>query len=72
MKSKKATTSTAKPKTGKEDSTKAMNNAVTPDERQRMIAEAAYFHAEHRAFQGDCPEQDWFEAEVEINNLLAP
>lgn len=37
-----------------------------------MIAAAACFHAEHRAFQGGSPEQYWFQAEVEINNQLAP
>jgi hypothetical protein len=36
-----------------------------------MIAEAAYFRAEHRAFLGGSLEQDWLESEVEIDNLLA-
>jgi len=36
-----------------------------------MIAEAAYFRAEHRAFQGANLERDWLESEVEIDNLLA-
>jgi hypothetical protein len=39
---------------------------MTPEERHRMIAEAAYFRAERRAFQGGCPFQDWLEAEREI------
>jgi len=33
---------------------------------QRMVAEAAYFRAERRGFIGGSPEQDWFEAEVEL------
>jgi hypothetical protein len=33
---------------------------------QRMVAEAAYFRAEQRGFVGGSPEQDWFEAEVEL------
>ena len=36
-----------------------------------MIAEAAYFRAEHQAFQGANLERDWLESEVEIDNLLA-
>jgi hypothetical protein len=39
---------------------------MTPEERHRMIAEAAYFRAARRAFQGGCPLQDWLEAEREI------
>lgn len=44
---------------------------VTPEERRRMIAEAAYFHAEQRGFQGGDEAQDWFEAEQEVDRLLA-
>ena len=42
---------------------------ISPQERQRMIAEAAYYRAQSHAFQRH-PEQDWFEAEAEINQLL--
>jgi hypothetical protein len=31
-----------------------------------MVAEAAYFRAERRGFVGGSPEQDWFEAEIEL------
>ena len=34
-----------------------------------MIAEAAYFRAERRGFQGGCPIQDWLEAECEIDRV---
>jgi hypothetical protein len=40
--------------------------SMTLEERHCMIAEAAYFRAERRAFQGGCPLQDWLEAEREI------
>ncbi|MDV3238229.1 MAG: DUF2934 domain-containing protein [Gammaproteobacteria bacterium] len=43
---------------------------VDPDLRRRMIAEAAYFMAEHRGFQGGDPVQDWLEAEAEITVML--
>jgi hypothetical protein len=35
--------------------------------RFHMIAEAAYYRAAQRGFQGGNPEQDWLEAEREID-----
>lgn len=43
---------------------------ITEKERQHLIQEAAYYRAEHRGFLGGNPEQDWFEAESDINKLL--
>jgi hypothetical protein len=43
---------------------------VTPDERHRMIAEAAYYRAEKRGFAGGDPMQDWLEAEAQIENEI--
>ena len=43
--------------------------SICPQELQSMIAEAAYYRAQSHAFQSN-PEQDWFEAEAEINQLL--
>ncbi len=40
------------------------------DQRQHMIAEAAYYLAEHRGFQGGDPVQDWLRAEAEIDHRL--
>jgi len=71
MKFKKAAISSGESKTGEGVSTKTVESTVTPEERQHMIAEAAYFRAEHRAFLGGSPEHDWLESEVEIDNLLA-
>lgn len=51
---------------------KFKSSNVTADQRLSMIAEAAYFRAEHRSFQngdGD-PVTDWIEAEAEIDYLL--
>ena len=45
-------------------------SAVDVDARRRLIAECAYLHAERRGFAGDSPEQDWLEAEREIDQLL--
>ena len=35
-----------------------------------QIADAAYFHAEHRGFKGGDPVADWLAAEAEINAAL--
>lgn len=43
---------------------------ISPDERQRMIAEAAYLRAAQRGFQGGDPLADWLAAEAEINRAL--
>jgi hypothetical protein len=40
---------------------------VLEEKRHRMIAEAAYFRAQNRGFQNGNPQQDWLEAEQEIN-----
>ncbi len=43
---------------------------VSEAQRLRMIREAAYFRAMKRGFQGGSPEQDWLEAEAEIEQRL--
>lgn len=50
---------------------KRIYRIVPPEERHHLIAEAAYFRAENRGFQGGCPVQDWLEAEREIDQLLS-
>lgn len=45
--------------------------SITEDERRHMIAEAAYYHAERRGFQGGSIDEDWFLAEAEIDTLLS-
>lgn len=61
---KSAAASEAKP------SKSAANLNVTPEQRYQMIAEAAYFIAERRAFACGDPGQDWLEAEAEIERIL--
>ena len=46
-------------------------SAISSQDRRRMIAEAAYFHAERRGFEGGDPDGDWYQAEREIDRLLA-
>ena len=42
-----------------------------PVERQRLIAEAAYFRAERRGFAPGNEETDWLEAEKDIDMAVA-
>lgn len=50
--------------------TAGMLGGVTPEQRYRMICDAAYYRAERRGFIGGDPAQDWAEAELEIDQLL--
>jgi hypothetical protein len=43
---------------------------VTAEERHRMIAEAAYYRALHRGFSGGSSDDDWLQAEREVNHAL--
>ena len=43
---------------------------ITPEQRQQMIAEAAYFIAEHRGFSSGNIETDWYHAENQIDEML--
>jgi hypothetical protein len=48
--------------------------AVTADELRRLVAEAAYFHAENRRFAPGREVEDWLLAEREVAEhvMLAP
>jgi hypothetical protein len=49
----------------------ASRKSVPQDQRRKLIAEAAYLKAECRGFRGGSPEQDWFDAEAEVDaNLM--
>ena len=43
---------------------------VTPEERHHLIAKAAYHRAERRGFIPGFEQEDWFEAENEVENQL--
>jgi Protein of unknown function (DUF2934) len=49
----------------------ATNSSVSEEERARMIAEAAYFRALQRGFQGGDPVNDWLEAERELTHAAS-
>lgn len=59
----------AKPAASRASKAKSLKN-VTPEQRYRMICEAAYFKAEKRHFAPENEVQDWLDAEAEINRLL--
>jgi hypothetical protein len=59
----------AKPATSSAGKAKNLKN-VTPEQRYRMICDAAYFKAEKRNFSPENETQDWLDAEAEINRLL--
>jgi len=44
---------------------------IEPHRRQAMVAEAAYFLAERRAFDPGHDVDDWLQAEQQIDRLLA-
>jgi len=50
--------------------TKKAGVSITPEERHRMICDAAYYRAERRGFKGGDPRQDWLDAEYEIDQSL--
>lgn len=45
--------------------------AMTPQERESLIQQAAYFHAERRGFSGGAAVEDWLAAEREVDVSLA-
>jgi len=49
---------------------KAQRKAVTPEQRYRLVAEAAFLKAEQRGFEGGDPVQDWLDAEQEVEGSL--
>jgi hypothetical protein len=44
---------------------------ITLDDRRRMIADAAYYRAQHRSFISGYELRDWLDAEAEIDDALA-
>lgn len=48
----------------------SIGTVVSPEERQRMIAEAAYFRALQRGFSGGDSVEDWLAAEHEVDERL--
>jgi len=48
-----------------------VRQAVSPDQRRGMIAQAAYLRAERRGFAPGGEHEDWMAAEAEVDALLS-
>lgn len=57
-------------RTATPESVAGKNPPATAEERYRMVAEAAYFRAQKRAFVGGNMAEDWLHAEAEIDRML--
>ena len=58
------------PVTVKPENGKSAAPHISPEERHRLIAEAAYFRASQRGFPGGAEVEDWLAAEAEIDGKL--
>ena len=69
----KAKKRTRKPTATKSTTVSKKESFISPPpsmDKHQMISEAAYYIAEKRGFVNGCEEDDWFEAETQINELL--
>jgi len=48
-----------------------MLHPITPEQRYHYVEVAAYYIAEKRGFDAGSTEEDWAQAELEIDRLLA-
>ena len=48
----------------------AVHEAVTPEQRYKMISTMAYFRAEQRGFEPGWETHDWLESEREVDEML--
>ncbi len=60
----------AKPKPENAEVHPGSSPALSTQERERLVARAAYFRAEKRGFAPGCELQDWIEAEAEVLRLI--
>jgi hypothetical protein len=60
------------PTHSKENETMTIPNKISTEQRRQMIAQAAYFRAEHRGFNGGDGDafSDWVQAEGEVDERL--
>lgn len=59
-----------KPTPGTSQARPGSGPVLSAEERDRLIAQAAYFRAEKRGFAPGCELQDWVEAEAEVLRLI--
>lgn len=70
QKSKKIATSASSFSTEKIMTKELIVDAISPEERSKMIADNAYFRAQRRNFSVEGIESDWLDAESEVNSWL--
>ena len=58
------------PRKSKVEAPPGPGSAITAQEREMMIARAAYFRAEKRGFAPGGELQDWIDAEAEVLQLI--
>lgn len=63
-------TAAVKSKQGNPETRSGAGPVLSAQERERLIAQAAYFRAEKRGFAPGCELQDWVEAEAEVLRLI--
>ena len=61
----------AAPKTSKARKATGKPTVVAPEQRRQLVQVAAYFIAERRGFESGREIEDWFEAEAEVERMLA-
>jgi hypothetical protein len=54
-----------------DESLDSADSGLATEELRDMIAEAAYYRAERRGFDGGFELEDWLEAEAEVRSRLA-
>jgi hypothetical protein len=59
-----------KPENGGVESQAPSLPVLNAQERDKLVAQAAYFRAEKRGFAPGCELQDWIEAEAEVKRLI--
>jgi hypothetical protein len=57
----------APPASSQTDSAQPKSSEVDADERHRRISDAAYYRAERRGFAPGADQEDWHEAEKELD-----
>lgn len=65
------TATTAKATPGMAEGCTDLSHPVTPEQRHHYVEVAAYYIAERRGFDAGCCDDDWAQAEFEIDRLLA-
>lgn len=67
----KKTASSIKAASGPAAKNADLSHPVTPEQRRHYVEVAAYYIAERRGFDAGCHEENWAQAELEIDHLLA-